>query len=211
MDFTFLQRGVLIEWLSRLSADFPGPGNIYLIGETSQLLEGWLPWAEQLEFCTGMRGPGNEGLTAWTREFQGEKRIRIRNESPADIIPLPEGYERRHRPLADHVLLENEAEQEREARRPSLQFYHFDPYSVSFRFLARGDESDYALVLKYLEQRWITVEGMEQLLEELLPRFTRQSIQQDPAEFRRKYKGLLQMWRSISSRGPGKSSGEIGE
>jgi len=35
------------------------------------------------------------------------------------------------------------------------------------------------------------------LLDDLLPQFTKESIAQDPAEFRRKYRGLLQMWRSI--------------
>jgi hypothetical protein len=37
---------------------------------------------------------------------------------------------------------------------------------------------------------------MDALLDELLPRFTRETIAQDPAEFRRKYRGLLQMWRA---------------
>ncbi|MGQ0605151.1 MAG: hypothetical protein ACT4QE_26035, partial [Anaerolineales bacterium] len=77
-----------------------------------------------------------------------------------------------------------------------LQVYHFDPYSVAFRLIARGDEPDYHAVIAYLQPDWLTVGEMDALLADLLPRFTSETIQQDPAEFRRKYKGLLQMWRA---------------
>jgi hypothetical protein len=40
---------------------------------------------------------------------------------------------------------------------------------------------------------------MNALLVDLLPQFTSETIQQDPAEFRRKYKGLLQMWRAAQA------------
>jgi hypothetical protein len=72
--------------------------------------------------------------------------------------------------------------------------YHFDPYSVAFRFIARGDEPDYHLVLSFLEHGWIRMDEMDALLSGLLPRFSFETIQQDPAEFRRRYKGLRQMW-----------------
>ena len=39
-----------------------------------------------------------------------------------------------------------------------LALYHFDPYSVAFRFIARGDEPDYHLVLTYLQHGWMPVE-----------------------------------------------------
>ncbi|HWP38266.1 MAG TPA: hypothetical protein VNL18_12010 [Gemmatimonadales bacterium] len=99
-------------------------------------------------------------------------------ESPGDIIPLPSGHESRARAISHSS--------------PGLA--HFDPYSVSFRLLARGDEPDYHLVLRYLRHGWMTVREMDALLADLLPRFSNETIQQDPAEFRRKYKGLKQMW-----------------
>jgi hypothetical protein len=67
---------------------------------------------------------------------------------------------------------------------------------VAFRCLARGDDPDYRTVLRYLRHGWMTLEEMDALLEETLPRFTRETLAQDPAEFRRKYRGLCQMWRS---------------
>ena len=44
------------------------------------------------------------------------------------------------------------------------------------------------------------MEELNASLSALLPRFSAETIQQDPAEFRRKYEGLLQMWRAIQSR-----------
>jgi hypothetical protein len=44
---------------------------------------------------------------------------------------------------------------------------------------------------------------MDRLLEDVLPRFTRETIAQDPAEFRRKYRGLCQMWRAETGRDDG--------
>ncbi len=47
-----------------------------------------------------------------------------------------------------------------------------------------------------LEKGWVEKEEMDARLEALLPAFTNETIQQDPAEFRRKYKGLTQMWKA---------------
>jgi hypothetical protein len=108
--------------------------------------------------------------------------VEVLDEYPGDLIPLPEGYEHRSRPVATIGRLE---------------VRHFDPYSAAFRFLARGDEPDYHLVLAYLKHGWIEMDEMNLLLAQLLPHFSMDTIQQDPAEFRRKYKGLLQMAESI--------------
>jgi hypothetical protein len=52
----------------------------------------------------------------------------------------------------------------------------------------------------YLEKDWITFDEMDERLAALLPRFTAETIQQDPAEFKRKYKSLLQMYRAVKPR-----------
>jgi hypothetical protein len=46
----------------------------------------------------------------------------------------------------------------------------------------------------------MTLGEMDRLLEGTLPRFTHETIAQDPAEFRRKYRGLYQMWRAEQRR-----------
>jgi hypothetical protein len=116
------------------------------------------------------------------RTISADLGVKIIHESPGDVIPLPEGWQANCRPTED--------------RAGAMSVAHFDPYSVSFRFLARGDEEDYELVIRYLERGWIEMAEMERQLEALLPRFSFETIAQDPAEFRRKYKGLQQMARA---------------
>ena len=72
--------------------------------------------------------------------------------------------------------------------------------SVSYRCVARGGELDYKVVLDYLEHGWILEGEMIERLELLLPEFSFDTIQQDPAEFRRRMGGLWQMWESRQSR-----------
>ena len=106
--------------------------------------------------------------------------VAIEQEFPGDLVPLPAGAEQRHRLVRD--LPDS-----------GLSLWHFDPYSVAFRHVARGDEPDYHIVLAYIKYGWIEREEMDERLTALLPEFSMETIAQDPAEFRRKYKGLLQM------------------
>jgi len=46
------------------------------------------------------------------------------------------------------------------------------------------------------------MDELDHWLAEVLPRFSADRLQQDPAEFRRKWKGLQQMWRALPGRSP---------
>lgn len=187
MSSRLVDRQALIGFLAQLDHHCDRPGSVFLVGETSQLFEGWRRWASFIELTLEaddalQDGPAyRQALTA----TQSELELPVVVESPAEVIPLPDGWEARARPA--HASTE------------WLRVFHFDPYSVSFRFIARGDEPDYQLVLQYLSHGWVTVEAMDNLLESVLPRFMAETIAQDPAEFRRRYKSLLQMWRTVRS------------
>ena len=89
-------------------------------------------------------------------------------------------------------------------RREREQFRHFDPYSVVLRLIARGDEPDYVAALEYVRHGWVEPARLEGLLREVVPRMTNQTLAQDPAEFRRKFKGLRQLYlRSHAVYSPG--------
>lgn len=194
MSGLFLNRSTLLDFLARLDETFLRPGRLYLIGETTQLFEGWRDWTDQIEFAAELAEKDRSAFAKALQTVQTTRAVSVLEESPASVIPLPAGHEQRARPI----------------ERPDpnggngLKIFHFDPYSVAFRFIARGDEQDYRVALSYLEHGWVTVAEMNEMLDELLPNFNFESIQQDPAEFRRKYKGLLQMWRTALN---GKSSG----
>lgn len=181
-----INRDTLLLFLHRLDESFAKPGRICLIGETSQLFEGWRTWASHVEFWGDVDNAERESFTARVEEIRDDIGISVNDESPGSVIPLPDGHETRMRDAASDLA--------------NLALCHFDPYSVAFRFIARGDEPDYHLVLMYLQHGWIDKDEMDARLEATLPRFTTETIQQDPAEFRRKYKGLEQMWRAVPPR-----------
>ena len=176
MSRFLVTREAIVDFLHTLQSNYPGAGKVYLIGETSQVLEGGRKWTDAIDLCAAVddRARFHKSLTAAAREIN----VRVREEDPRDVIPLPQGRSGRERAVDPDS---------------PLQIWHYDPYSVAFRFLARGDEPDYHMVLTYIQQGWIVVEEMTRLLDELMPQFSMETIQQDPAEFRRRYKGLLQM------------------
>jgi len=178
---TYVDRATIEAFLTRLGAEFPRPGRLYLIGETTQVYEGWRERTPRLAFAVEMASGDRLAFDEIVRRFQDQTGIEVFEEAPSDVIPLPAGYATRARSLASSG---------------ALQVYHFDPYSVAFRLIARGDEPDYGVVIAFLQHGWLAVAEMNALLADLLPRFTDETIQQDPAEFRRKLKGLLQMWRA---------------
>ena len=187
MTCAYVTRTVLLDFIARLDREFGRPGRLYLVGETTQVFEGWRPWTPRIEFTADVASEDRSAFSRVARGLAEDLGVSAIDEWPGDVIPLPEGHEERTRDAAG-------------AAPTHLALYHFDPYSVAFRFIARGDEPDYHLVLTYLEHGWMTVEEMKERLSALLPRLTAETIQQDPAEFRRKYKGLLQMSEAVRPR-----------
>ena len=205
MRRAYVTRTILADFIARLDREFGRPGRLYLVGETTQVFEGWRPWARRIEFTADVASEDRSAFSRVARGLAEELGVSVIDEWPGDVIPLPEGYEGRARPSAAGESVSGGAIAE-DAVPSRLALYHFDPYSVAFRFIARGDEPDYHLVLTYLAHGWITMEEMNERLSALLPRFTAETIQQDPAEFRRKYKGLLQMWKAVRPRATHRST-----
>jgi hypothetical protein len=184
------RREDLAALVSRLPAVAPGLP-LYLVGDTSQLWEGWLERVPAIHLAAGL-SPAPATLSPRLRQLEPE--IATLLESPADVVPVPRGAGDRHRPLSGLAAFP-----------AGVAVRHYDPYSVAFRCLARGDDPDYRTILRYLQRGWMVLEEMDALLEEALPRFTRETIAQDPAEFRRKYRGLCQMWRAEQRRESGRA------
>ena len=151
---------------------------LYLVAGTSHLAEGWRERVAAFELATaGDAAP----IVAAVDTAAAALGFPVTWESPADVIPLPAGWEDRARPLPAAFA------------DGAAAFVHFDPYSVVLRLVARGDERDYLAALEYLRHGWVERARLEAALTEVLPRFTRETLAQDPAEFRRKFKGLRQL------------------
>jgi len=158
------------------------PGRLYLVSRTSHLAEGWCDVVPALELAGD---PGNAALSEAVREAARALDVKVVWESPVDIIPLPAKWEERSLPAA---IGQGEGGS-------ALEIRHFDPYSVVLRLIARGDEPDYVAALEYVLHGWVEPARLESLLTEVVPRMTNQTLAQDPAEFRRKFKGLRQLYR----------------
>jgi hypothetical protein len=184
--------GTLIAAVRRSVA---APARLYLVSRTSHLAEGWRDRVPAFELA----GDADRAeLGEAVREASQALGVDLVWESPADVIPLPVGWEERSRP----AIIEQGGEQGSTGN--ALELRHFDPYSVVLRLIARGDEPDYVAALEYVRHAWVEPARLEGLLGEVVPRMTSQTLAQDPAEFRRKFKGLRQLYlRSHAVYSPG--------
>ena len=177
------------------------PARLYLVSRTSHLAEGWCDRVPMLELAGD---PGRAELGEAVREAAGALGVDLAWESPVDVIPLPAGWEERS--LGTEALAEvaRPAMIDERGAGDALELRHFDPYSVVLRLIARGDEPDYVAALEYVLHGWVEPVRLERLLGEVVPRMTNQTLAQDPAEFRRKFKGLRQLYlRSHAVYSPG--------
>ena len=180
--------GTLIAAVRRSVA---APARLYLVSRTSHLAEGWCDRVPAFELAGDA---GRAELGEAVREAGRALGVDLVWESPADVIPLPAGWEERSRPAMIGQGGTGNA----------LELRHFDPYSVVLRLIARGDEPDYVAALEYVLHEWVEPARLEGLLGEVVPRMTNQTLAQDPAEFRRKFKGLRQLYlRSHAVYSPG--------
>ncbi len=162
-----------------------GTAKLYLVAGTSHLAQRWRERVSRLELAGDPSAIG-----AAVREAGGALELPVVWESPADVIPLPAGAVERARPVPPELA----------GAVGGLRVLHFDPYSVVLRLVARGDEADYVVALEYLKKGWVDLAHLETLLAEVLPRFTNETLAQDPAEFRRKFRGLRQLYASEMAR-----------
>ena len=187
----------LIDTVGRLAHRSLGEGGLYLVSRTSHLAEGWCDRVPVLELAgeTGraqdLKSSSPQDLGEAVQESARALGVKVVWESPADIIPLPTGWQERSLPATL-------------GQGGTLEVRHFDPYSVVLRLIARGDEPDYVAALEYVLHGWVEPARLESLLTEVVPRMTNQTLAQDPAEFRRKFKGLRQLYgRSHAVYSPG--------
>jgi hypothetical protein len=172
---------------------------LYLVSRTSHLAEGWCDRVPGIELAADA---GGAGLGEAVREAGRSLGIDVVWESPADVIPLPTGWEERC--LRADGLAEVAGPAIGDGSAGSLELRHFDPYSVVLRLVARGDEPDYVSALEYVLHGWVEPARLEGLLADIVPRMNYETLAQDPAEFRRKFKGLRQLYlRSHAVYSPG--------
>ncbi len=183
-----LTRQRLRQLLAAVAGQLHRPARLFLVGEGALVAAGLQEWTDRLVYAVDT-GDAAE-LDHAVREAAALEGVAVQRESPADVLPLPSGFAARARAVDGGTGLPASSS-------AGLEVLCFDPVSVAVRLVARGDEPDYRTVLAFLRHGWLTMGDLERALAEVLPRFSVDRIQQDPAEFRRKFKGLQQMWRAL--------------
>jgi len=181
----FATKETISSFLAGVSEEFRRRGVLYLVGESSLVIEGKRSFVNEIIVAGEVDEHDQDDFRRAVDSAASVAGIAVAIEHPADVIPLPaDAASRARRVTGFH---RDDA---------PLQIRHFDPYTTSIRFIARGDEPDYDLVVSFLEMGWVEMSGLDDEIRKLLPRFSFDTIQQDPAEFRRKFKGLTQIWRA---------------
>lgn len=195
----FATKETISNFLSGVSQAFERPGILYLVGEASLVIEGKRSFVTEIIVAGEVDEHDREIFREAVDEAASDAGIAVTIEHPGDVIPLPDRASSGRKKVSGF-----------QDDGAPLQFRHYDPYTTAIRFIARGDEPDYDLVVSFLEMGWVEMPVLESEIKKLLPKFSFETIQQDPAEFRRKFKGLAQIWHARSSiRSDGLISGTV--
>ncbi|MGH3092936.1 MAG: DUF6036 family nucleotidyltransferase, partial [Gaiellaceae bacterium] len=111
-------------FMRALGAEAREEGAVYLTGGATAVLHGWR--ATTIDVDVKLVPESDSVLRALPR-LKDELRINVELVSPADFVPVPEGWEDRS------IFV---------AREGRLSFYHFDPYAQALAKLERAHAQD---------------------------------------------------------------------
>jgi uncharacterized nucleotidyltransferase DUF6036 len=147
-------------------------GDCYLAGGATAVLVGWRSTTVDVDLRLE---PEQDELFQAIQALKDELSINVELASPADFIPLPEGWRDRS-PFV--------------AQEGRLAFRHFDPYSQALSKLERGHAQDLADVRELVGRDLVELERLRAAFDEIEPRLDRFPAV-DPGSFRRAVEAFL--------------------
>ena len=150
----------------------PREGVCYLTGGATAVLLGWR--ATTVDVDIALEPEQDEVLRAVPR-LKEELSVNVELASPADFLPLPQGWRERS-PFVE--------------RAGRLTFRHFDLYSQALSKLERSHAQDLVDVREMLERGLVKGTQLRSSFEEIEPELYRFPAV-DPADFRRSLEELL--------------------
>jgi hypothetical protein len=142
-------------------------GIAYLTGGATAVLVGWRATTVDVDVVFV---PESDSLLRALPRLKEQLRLNVELASPADFIPLPQGWEERS-PFV--------------AREGLLTFRHFDPYSQALAKLERGHGRDLDDVRAMLDLELVEPRRILEAFTEIEPRLYRFPAI-DPRAFRRR-------------------------
>ncbi|MDE0301356.1 MAG: DUF6036 family nucleotidyltransferase [Candidatus Poribacteria bacterium] len=168
-------------FLNQLGKRFRGAGQVYLVGGTTMVYEGFRTQTLDIDIAFELDPKDHTEFIHVVRELKEEMQINVEEASPRHFIPLPSGYETRCQFLGHYGKIE---------------VFHFDPYSMALSKIERATAEDFSDVLALLKHNWIQIEMLEEAFRDILPRYASESLKGDSLEFKRKFSALKQMWET---------------
>ncbi len=151
--------------MRRLGAEATRPARVYFTGGATAVLLGWRAATIDVDLRLV---PEHDELLRTLPRLKEELRLNIELASPADFIPVPDGWEDRSPFIQQEGL---------------IAFYHFDLYAQALAKIERGHRQDLGDVREMLGRGLIEPEALRRYLARIEPMLYRYPAV-DPATFR---------------------------
>jgi hypothetical protein len=172
MDSPTVNSQTLNEFLRRLGSCYRHSGTLYLVGGSSLILLAAKTSTFDIDIKIAVPVENQPELISCLRRISQEMGIPIEQASPDEFLPLPAGYQNRHR----HI-----------GRFGNLEVFHFDFYSVALAKLHRGNEKDFSDVRNMLRAAVIELDTLQSQFDEILPCTAAFGLHTDPDSFARNF------------------------
>jgi len=171
------------KFLTTLGKMFHKPGRLYLAGGAALVHMG-LRAGSTLDIDVVIETADEDEMVTAIRRIVEQMQINIEFSSPEDFIPLP-----------THWVTQTEYI----GRYGSIEAFYFDFYSLALSKISRGSERDLIDVKLLVQQKAITLEGLDAAYNEVLPRVgKRPYINLDPQKFAERYASVRQQLQQLS-------------
>ena len=169
-------------FLSTLGKTFRKPGRLYLAGGAALVHMG-LRSGSTLDIDVVIETANEDEMVTAIRRIIEQAQINVEFSSPEDFIPVPTQWMSQAKYIG---------------RYGSLDVFYFDFYSLALSKIARGSERDLIDVKLLIQQKVITLEGLDAAYHEVLPRMgKRPYINLDPQRFAERYTLVRQQLQQL--------------
>ncbi|MDE3088859.1 MAG: hypothetical protein KGJ80_05700 [Chloroflexota bacterium] len=172
------------QFLQRLGERFRKPARVFLVGGTTMVFEGFRAQSLDIDLTFEVVPADHGEMIQTIRDLKDQLGFNVEEVSPGDFIPLAAGYRERA------VFI---------ARYGQIDAYHFDLYATALSKVARGTEEDLNDVLALLRAQRIDLVRLETYFEEIRPRVSTESLNQDVSQFDRNFQAMRRLWKAENS------------
>ena len=161
----------LLDFLARLGRCYRHPGKVLLVGGSSLILTASKTSTLDIDLQFDVEPEHHTAFIRCLRQLSRQLKLPIEQASPEQFIPLPKGYQHRHRFIGRYGLLD---------------VFHFDFYSVALSKIHRGNEKDFVDVIQMVTQGVIELPQLRQYYSEVLPQLEGM-LQSNPQRMKRRF------------------------